>query len=185
MGRSRPSSVRQWGQNYDVARGIRSFNPILNVTSSASQGAFSDSTGPQEGWFYLHLGIVILRCGMAKARTTLTIDEEVLRAVKVRAARTGKSDSEVIEEALRRDFGFDLLDRIWARNDMPEVEAMALALEAQHASRSPPKARLSRCACRTRHQRPRQGLGPQLFRSEMIVIRLEDRITGERLGQRP
>lgn len=72
---------------------------------------------------------------MAKARTTLTIDAEVLRAVKVRAARTGKGDSEVIEEALRRDLGFDLLARIWARNDMPEDEAMALALEAQHANR--------------------------------------------------
>lgn len=80
--------------------------------------------------------MVMLRCDMAKARTTLTIDEEVLRAVKVRAARTGKGDSEVIEEALRRDLGFDLLDRIWAKNDMPEGEAMALALEAQHVSRS-------------------------------------------------
>jgi len=78
----------------------------------------------------------MLRCGIAKARTTLTIDADVLRAVKVRAARTGKGDSEVIEEALRRDLGFDLLDRIWARNDMPEDDAMALALEAQHADRS-------------------------------------------------
>ena len=38
---------------------------------------------------------------MPKVRTTLTIDEDVLRAVKVRGARTGKGDSEVIEEALR------------------------------------------------------------------------------------
>ena len=72
---------------------------------------------------------------MAKVRTTLTIDEEVLRAVKVRGARMGKGDSEVIEEALRRDLGFDVLDRIWTRNDMDEDEAMALALEAQHETR--------------------------------------------------
>jgi hypothetical protein len=72
---------------------------------------------------------------MPKVRTTLTVDEQVLRAVKVQAARTGKGDSEVIEDALRRDLGFDLLDRIWARNDMPEDEAMALALEAQHETR--------------------------------------------------
>jgi len=32
---------------------------------------------------------------------------------------------------LRRDLGFDLLEGIWARNDMPEDEAMGLALEAQ------------------------------------------------------
>jgi hypothetical protein len=35
--------------------------------------------------------------------------QEVLRGVKIRAARTGKGDSEVIEDALRRDFGLDLL----------------------------------------------------------------------------
>jgi hypothetical protein len=72
---------------------------------------------------------------MPKVRTTLTIDENVLRAVKVRAARTGKGDSEVIEEALRRELGFDLLERLWTRNDLSEQEATALAVEAQHASR--------------------------------------------------
>jgi Ribbon-helix-helix protein, copG family len=72
---------------------------------------------------------------MAKARTTVTLDEGVLRAVKVKAARTGKGDSEVIEEALRKDLGFDLLDRLWARNDLDEDEAMKLALEAQRWAR--------------------------------------------------
>lgn len=73
---------------------------------------------------------------MAKTRTTLTIDEEVLRAVKVRAARTGKGDSEVIEEALRHVLGLDVLDRLWARNDMTEPEAEKLAVEAQHVTRT-------------------------------------------------
>lgn len=72
---------------------------------------------------------------MTKTRTTLTIDEEVLRAVKVRAARTGKGESEVIEEAVRRDLGLDLMERLWSRNDMPEEEAMTLALEAQEDAR--------------------------------------------------
>jgi hypothetical protein len=73
---------------------------------------------------------------MPKARTSLTIDEDVLRAVRVHGARTGKGDSEVIEEAVRRQLGFDLLDRLWERNaDLPEDEAMALALEAQRWSR--------------------------------------------------
>ena len=70
-------------------------------------------------------------------RTTLTIDEAVMRAVKIRAVRSGKGDSEVIEESLRRDLGIDLFERLWATNQMPEDEAMALALEAQHASRQP------------------------------------------------
>ena len=72
---------------------------------------------------------------MAKTRTTLTIDEDVLRAVKVRAARSGRGDSEVIEEALRRDLGMDLLERLWNRETLPEDEAMSLALEAQRATR--------------------------------------------------
>jgi len=72
---------------------------------------------------------------MPKIRTTLTIDEEVWKAVRIRAARTGRRDSEVIEAALRKDMGFDLLERIWSRNDMPEDEAMALALEAQKSAR--------------------------------------------------
>lgn len=72
---------------------------------------------------------------MSKIRTTLTIDEEVWKAVRVHAARTGKRDSEVVEAALRRDLGFDLLERIWARNDLPEDEAMDLAREAQKSVR--------------------------------------------------
>jgi len=72
---------------------------------------------------------------MTKTRTTLTIDEDVLKAVKVRAARIGKGESEVIEDAVRRDLGLDLMERLWARNDMSEEEAMELALEAQQAAR--------------------------------------------------
>ena len=73
---------------------------------------------------------------MSKVRTTLTIDEEVLRAVKVRGARTGKGDSEVIEDALRRELGFDLLERLWQREDVGEEQASALAVEAQHRTRT-------------------------------------------------
>ena len=72
---------------------------------------------------------------MSKTRTTLTIDERLLRAVKVKAARLGKGDSEVIEEALRRDLGLDVLERAWARNDLDEDDAIALGVEAQHRTR--------------------------------------------------
>ena len=72
---------------------------------------------------------------MAKVRTTLTIDEDVLRAVKVRGARIGKGDGEVIEDALRRELGLDLLERLWQRDDIGEDEAVALAAEAQHKTR--------------------------------------------------
>lgn len=65
----------------------------------------------------------------------MTLDQDVLRWVKVRAARQGKGDSEVIEESLRRDLGLDLLERLWAKNRMDEDEAMRLAVEAQHRTR--------------------------------------------------
>ena len=74
---------------------------------------------------------------MSKVRTTLTIDESVMKAVKMRAARTGRGDSQVIEESLRRDMGLDLLERLWERNDVPERDAEALAVEAQHRTRRP------------------------------------------------
>ncbi len=72
---------------------------------------------------------------MGKTRTTLTIDEEVLRAVKVRAARTGQGDSEVIEAAVRTALGLDLLEQMWAKDGLSESEATALAVEAQHRTR--------------------------------------------------
>ena len=73
---------------------------------------------------------------MPKARTTISIDERVLRAVRIKAARSGRRDSDVIEEALRRDLGLDLLERLWAAADLEEDEALRLAVEAQHETRA-------------------------------------------------
>jgi metal-responsive CopG/Arc/MetJ family transcriptional regulator len=72
---------------------------------------------------------------MAKVRTTVTLEEEVLKGVKVRAARSGRGDSEVIEEMLRRELGLDILEQLWSGNRLPENEAMKLAVQAQHATR--------------------------------------------------
>lgn len=72
---------------------------------------------------------------MPKVRTTVTIEASVLRAVKIRAARLGRGDSEVIEESLRRDLGLDLLEHLWSKNELSEEDAAALAVEAQHTTR--------------------------------------------------
>jgi len=72
---------------------------------------------------------------MPRVRTTLTIDEDVLKWVKIRAARTGLSDSAVIEESLRRDLKLDVLDELWSTATLSEETAAELALEAQHATR--------------------------------------------------
>lgn len=73
---------------------------------------------------------------MPKARTTVTLDEEVYRAVRIKAARTGKRDSQVIEESLRRDLGLDALQDIWGRvKPVAEGEGMKLADSEVHAMR--------------------------------------------------
>jgi hypothetical protein len=78
----------------------------------------------------------VMNVNMRKVRTTLTLDEGVMRLVKGRAARQGKGDSEVIEESLRRDLGLELLDRLWSKGRMSDEQAMQLALEAQHSTRA-------------------------------------------------
>lgn len=70
-----------------------------------------------------------------KRKVTYYIAEDVVRATKVGAARADQPDSELVERALRSYLGFDLLDQIWARNDLTEKEAMELATEATHAWR--------------------------------------------------
>jgi len=71
-----------------------------------------------------------------RTRTTVTLDEEVVKAVKIKAARNGKRDSEVIEESLRRDLGLDDLENLWARVEpAPEAEGLALANAEVHAMR--------------------------------------------------
>lgn len=73
---------------------------------------------------------------MAKTRTTVTLEEDVLKAVKLRAARQGIRESEVIERALKDALLMSPLERMWAKVDpLPEDEAMELALEAQQWAR--------------------------------------------------
>ena len=73
--------------------------------------------------------------GATKRKVTLYVDEEVLRAARGRAARTDKRDSEVVEDALRAYLGFDVVERVWARSDLSEDEAMGLAVAETHAVR--------------------------------------------------
>ena len=73
---------------------------------------------------------------MAKAKTTIYVDEDLLRGARVYAARKDMEDSEVFELALRRILGRDVLDDIWARNSGvdPDV-AEQVAYEELRASR--------------------------------------------------
>ena len=77
---------------------------------------------------------------VAKRKTTIYVDDEVLRAAKIRAARAGKRDSDIVEEALRAYLGFDAIRSVWARSDLGEDEALSMANEEVHASREHPSA---------------------------------------------
>ncbi len=72
---------------------------------------------------------------MARKKTTVYIEEDLLRAARVRAARTGTRDSDVLEEALRRYLVIGVLDRVAMRAGMDEDEAMTLANHELHVMR--------------------------------------------------
>jgi len=70
---------------------------------------------------------------MAWIKTTLSLDEHLLRQIRVRAARSGRRDSEVMEDVLREGLG--ALDRIRARTHLSEDDADALASSVLHEVR--------------------------------------------------
>jgi hypothetical protein len=72
---------------------------------------------------------------VAKTKKTLNIDREVLAALETRARRAGLSVDESIQQILRKELGFDLIDGLQQRNNLPEEEAIRIALEAQQAAR--------------------------------------------------
>jgi hypothetical protein len=71
---------------------------------------------------------------MARRKTTVYIDEALLRAAKVAAARSGKREYEVFEDALRQHLGLaGAVERIWAgitpQNAPTDEEAASIATE--------------------------------------------------------
>lgn len=71
---------------------------------------------------------------MARVKTTLSLDERVMRIVRVRAARMGRTDSEVLEEALKAGLG--AIDRMRAKANLGEEEALRLASGLVHDVRA-------------------------------------------------
>ena len=80
-------------------------------------------------------------CAVVRQRATFTLDESVLRATRVAAARAGRRDSEIVEDALRSYLAIGVLEEIWAARppDAPvlsDEEAMRLARDEQNAARA-------------------------------------------------
>jgi Arc/MetJ family transcription regulator len=72
-----------------------------------------------------------------RRKTTIYVEDDLLRATKIAAARTGKRDYQVVEEALRAYLGLELLERVGARSKLTEDEALELAYRELHQSRRP------------------------------------------------
>lgn len=72
---------------------------------------------------------------MARKKTTVYLDEDLLRGAKVLAARTDRKDYEVLEEALRAYLGVAVLERVWSRGDLSDEQALDVAYEELGAMR--------------------------------------------------
>ncbi|HGY09767.1 MAG TPA: hypothetical protein ENK37_06930 [Oceanithermus profundus] len=66
---------------------------------------------------------------MERRKTTLLLDADLIKAVKIASARQGRREYQIVEEALRAYFGRDLLNEIWSRNRLEEEEALDLAYQ--------------------------------------------------------
>lgn len=73
---------------------------------------------------------------MPRAKTTVYLDPELLSAARVTAARLGKKQYEIFEDALRSYLGIGVLGRVWRKANLREEEALDLALKELRASRS-------------------------------------------------
>jgi hypothetical protein len=67
-----------------------------------------------------------------KRKTIVYVEDDLLRAMRVTAARAGKRDDHIVEDALRAYFGFELLERVSARSTITGEEALALAHQELH-----------------------------------------------------
>lgn len=72
---------------------------------------------------------------LMRKKTIVYLERDLLRAAKVWAARTGRKDYEIMEEALRSYLGLDVLENVWAKSGLAEDEALELAYNEIHATR--------------------------------------------------
>lgn len=123
---------------------------MLPVNGGELSKIYDASKATGRGWA-AGTAVVILRSycqigRMRRKKTTVYIDENLLRAAKMAAARSGQHEYEIFETALREHLGVaGTVERIWAGIDpdtAPDVEEAArIAAEELAAVRSTPSAR--------------------------------------------
>jgi hypothetical protein len=72
---------------------------------------------------------------MERRKTTLLLDAELIKAVKIASARERRREYQIVEEALRAYFGRDLLKELWRRNHLDEDTALDLAYQELESER--------------------------------------------------
>ena len=60
-----------------------------------------------------------------KRKTTVYLEDGLVRALKVAAARSGQREYQVVEQALRSFLGMELLDKVGSRSSLSEKEVLA------------------------------------------------------------
>jgi hypothetical protein len=73
---------------------------------------------------------------MAGTPIRVELSDDVADVVRREANRTGRSEAEVVELAVKRLVAPSILDRLWDRAELTEDEAMAIAVEEVNASRA-------------------------------------------------
>jgi hypothetical protein len=67
---------------------------------------------------------------------SVVLHDDLADVVRREAARTGKTEAEIVELAVQRLALPPILDRLWNRTTLSEDEAMALAVEETRAVRA-------------------------------------------------
>ncbi len=73
---------------------------------------------------------------MAGTPVRVELSDDVADVVRREASRTGRSETEVVELAVKRLVAPSILDRLWDRAELTEDEAMAIAVEEVNSARA-------------------------------------------------
>jgi hypothetical protein len=69
---------------------------------------------------------------MQRAKTTVYIDEGILRQARVLAAQKGRKDYEIFEAALAAYLGLAAVEQPWSKSDLTGEAALDLAYRELH-----------------------------------------------------
>jgi len=69
---------------------------------------------------------------MAKVKTTVYVEKDLLTEARVLAVREGRKDYEAFEDALAAHLGMAAVKRPWERSELSEDQALRMAYDELH-----------------------------------------------------